>query len=199
LIDGIYSVVDHPTIVCGLLKSGFVKSNDNLLIGPLYDGSYKQVNVRSIHCKRKDVKEAFAGEYICMSLNNITRKEVIKGMVIVKDDYKSKIAIKEFWAIINILHSPTTIKVGYAPHAHIDQINQTVRISEIIKIESKPQTDSVAKDTKEELNVLRTGDIAKIKLSFVRKPEYIKPDMKLIFRERKVIAVGKIISVGKVI
>jgi hypothetical protein len=42
--------------------------------------------------------------------------------------------------------------------------------------------------------ILRTGDVAKIKLEFILKPEYIKSKMKLIFREGKVKAVGKIIK-----
>ncbi len=201
LIDGTYTVVGHSTIVSGILKSGSIKTNDNLAIGPFYDGTYKQVKIRSIHCKRKDVKDASAGDYICLSLKNITRKEILKGMVIVNDDSKSKIAVKEFWAVVNILHSPTTVKVGYQPHIHVDQIRQTVNITEIRKIQSKPTNqsanqlvDNLAESADEDPNVLRTGDRAHIKLSFVRKPEYVKPDMRLIFREGKVRAVGKVIE-----
>ena len=42
--------------------------------------------------------------------------------------------------------------------------------------------------------ILRTGDIAKIKFEFLIKPEYIMEKMKLIFREGKVKAVGKVIK-----
>jgi len=193
LIDATYSVLGHSTIVSGLLRSGTVKMNDLLAIGPFRDGTYRQVKVRSIQCKRKDIKDATAGDYICLSLKNIMRKEITKGMVLVSDDIKCKIAVKEFWAVINILHSPTTVKVGYEPHIHVDQIRQTVRITEIKKISSKPPLESIA-EVVDDQNVLRTGDRAHIKLSFVRKPEYVKPDMRLIFREGKVRAVGKVIE-----
>ena len=182
LIDSTYSVVGHSTIISGLLKCGTILVNDILAVGPFSDGTYKQVKVRSIHCKYKDVKEAKAGSYICVSLKNITRREIKKGMVLVPDTIKTKLAVKEFWALIHILHSPTTIKVGYQPFVHIEQVRQAVKILEIIKIDS---------DDSEQ--ILRTGDKAKVKLQFLIKPEYIKDNMKLIFREGKVKATGKII------
>ena len=44
-------------------------------------------------------------------------------------------------------------------------------------------------------DLLRTGDKAEVKLEFIIKPEYIKPNMRIIFREGKVKAVGKVISI----
>jgi GTPase len=183
LIDSTYSVTGHSTIISGLLKSGTILVNDMLALGPFTDGTYKQVKVRSIHCKYKDVKEAKAGSYICVSLKNITRREIKKGMVLVPDTIKTKLVIKEFWALIHILHSPTTIKVGYQPFVHIEQVRQSVKILEINKI-----------DNDDNEQILRTGDKAKVKLQFIIKPEYIKEGMKLIFREGKVKAAGKIID-----
>lgn len=216
LIDNTYSVTGHSTIVSGMLRSGTVKVNDNIAIGPFFDGSYRQVKVRSIHCKYKDIKEARAGTYICISLKGIQRKDIKKGMVLVTDSPQTKIAVKEFWAFINILHSPTTIRVGYQPFVHVDQVRQVVKIVEIRKIKKQNQTQSAQtqsaqtqiteQQTTDELNqkqidenVLRTGDKAQVKLEFIMRPEYIKPQMKLIFREGKVKAVGKVIDPSKVV
>jgi GTPase len=231
LIDNTYSSIGHSTIVSGLLTSGTMKVNDIIALGPFFDGSYKQCKIRSIHCKFKDIKEAKAGTYICISLKNIIRKEIKKGMVLVTDINTCKIAQKEFWANIYILHSPTTIKIGYQPFVHIDQVRQCVRIIKIVKINKDTQQDEnqfktitrITKilnsntidiqqekiDTKSlnnkyfskqiqetdetDQNILRSGDKAYVKLEFIKKPEYIKPMMKLIFREGKVRAVGKII------
>ena len=71
LIDNTYSVTGHATIVSGMLKSGTIKPNDNLILGPFYDSTYRQVKVRSIHLNYKELKEATAGYYICISLKNI--------------------------------------------------------------------------------------------------------------------------------
>ncbi len=188
LIDKTYSVTGHSTIVAGILKSGIIRVNDSLVLGPFFDGSYKQTRIRTIHCKYKDVKEAKAGSYICLSLKNISRKEIKKGMVLVSDNNNSKIAIREFTAYIHILHSPTTIKIGYEPFVHVDQVRQSVKIIDINKLN----------DNHENINddkILRTGDKANIKLEFMMKPEYIKPDMRLFFREGKVRAFGNVITV----
>lgn len=185
LIDNTYTVTGHPTIVSGLLKAGTININDNLAIGPFSDGSYKQTKVKSVHCKYCNIKQAHAGLYICISLKNITRNEIKKGMVVVSDIPSSKIAIKTFWAFIHLLHSPTTIKVGYHPFIHIEQVRQSVKIIEIRKLDS---TTEILDD------VLRTNDKANVKLEFLVKPEYIKQDMRLIFRESKVKAIGKIIA-----
>ena len=189
LIDNTYSVTGHSTIVSGILKSGTIKVNDILVLGPYYDGSYKQTRVRTIHCKYKDIREAKAGSYICLSLKNISRGEIKKGMVLVNDNISSKLAVKEFWAKIHVLHSPTTIRLGYQPYIHIDQVRQSVRIVDIIKIKDE---DDICNDGDDQ--VLRTGNKANIKFEFMVKPEYIKPNMRLFFREGKVKAFGNIID-----
>lgn len=187
-VDNTYSVLGHSTIVSGLLKSGTVNLNDQLFIGPFFDGSYRQVKVRSIHCKFKEMKQIKAGAYACISLKNITRKEIRKGMIIISD-INNKIAIKEFWSHITIQHSPTTIKLGYEPFIHIEHIRQSATIKEIRKLTNKEDDND---------NILRTGDKAYIKLEFILRPEYIKPEMKLIFREGKVKATGKIINMDEI-
>jgi GTPase len=181
LVDNTYSVTGHSTIVSGMLRSGTIKQNDTLLIGPFPDSSYRQVKVRSIHLNYKELKEAKAGSFICVSLKNVTRREIKKGMILITDDNNLKLAVKKFVAQIHILHSPTTIKEGYEPFVHIDQVRQSVKIIEIISQEK----------------ILRTGDKASVILEFKMKPEYVKEGMRLIFREGKVKALGKIIEVCK--
>jgi GTPase len=179
IIDNKYSVPGHSSIVSGMLKSGTVKINDNLLLGPFEDSSYKPVKVRSIHLNYKDLKEAKAGSFICISLKNIQKKDIKKGMVLVSDNLDNNVAVKQFIAQIHILHSPTTIKEGYQPFVHIEHVRQSVKIIDILNNDNK---------------ILRTGDKATVKLEFIIKPEFIKNNMKLIFREGKVKAVGKIIE-----
>ena len=183
LVDNTYAVIGHSSIVSGIVKSGTIKVNDILLLGPFFDSSYKQVKVRSIHENYKDLKEAKAGSFICISLKNITRREIKKGMILVSDDTNLKIAVKQFMAEVHILHSPTMIKTGYQPFVHIEHVRQSVKMLEITKLNNNSS------------NLLLSGDKANIKLEFIIKPEYIKKGMRLIFREGKVKAVGKIIEI----
>ena len=192
LIDNTYSVTGHPTIVSGLLRSGKVKVNDNLLLGPFTDSSYKQVKVRSIHLNYRDLKEANPGSFICLSLKNINRRDIKKGMILITDDNTLKVSVKKFIAQIHVLHSPTTIKDGYQPFIHIDHVRQSVKMTNIKKIESINGDNIIyAKDND---TILRTGDKATVQLEFIMRPEYIKPNMRIIFREGKVRAVGKVIE-----
>jgi GTPase len=184
IIDNTYTVPGHSTIVSGMLKSGTLKVNDNVLIGPFADSSYRPIKVRSIHLNYKDLKESTSGSYICVSLKNITRREIKKGMIIISDDNSLKIAVKYFKAQIHILHSPTTIKEGYQPFVHIEHVRQSVKMLEINK-----------EDTTTNDKLLRCGDKAIVKLEFGTRPEYIKVGMRMIFREGKVKAVGKIIEI----
>jgi len=187
IIDNTYYVPGHPIIVSGMLKSGTVNVNDSLLLGPFKDSTYKSVKVRSIHLNFKDLKQVKSGSYICISLKNITRKEIKKGMIVVSDNTKLKLAVKQFIIQIHILHSPTTIKEGYEPFVHIEHVRQTVRMLEITK-------DDLTEDLVAN-KLLRCGDKANVKLEFVSRPEYIKVGMRMVFREGRVKAVGKIIEI----
>jgi GTPase len=44
-------------------------------------------------------------------------------------------------------------------------------------------------------DVLRTGDRAKVRLEFSIRPEFIEPNLQLIFREGRVKAVGKVLEI----
>jgi elongation factor 1-alpha len=193
IIDNTYSVPGHTTIVSGMLKSGTVKVNDNLVIGPFPDSSYRSVKVRSIHLNFKDLKEALSGSYICVSLKNIIRREIKKGMIIVSDDPNLKVAVKQFMAQVHILHSPTTIKEGYKPFVHIEHVRQVVKMLEINK--EICTTNINNEDTMLNDKLLRCGDKALVKLEFGTKPEFIKIGMRMIFREGKVKAIGKIVEI----
>lgn len=229
LVDNTYSVTGHPTIVSGMLRRGVVNVGDTLSLGPYFDSSFKATKVKSIHNKFKDVKTAKAGHYICLSLKGITRAEIKKGMVLVADIPASRVATREFWAFVSIYHSPTTIRTGYQPFIHVDQVRQSCVILEIQKfVNGRPPaagagggvgaitttplssatatTPAAAADSstaaaaegegegESSQSCLRTGDKAHIRIRFLNKPEYVKPSMRLIFREGRVKAAGRVLS-----
>jgi len=148
----------------------------------------------------RDVKSAKAGQYICVSLKGVLRNEIKRGMVLVADKAECKIAVREFWAVVNIFHSPTTVRVGFEPFLHVDQARQSVKILEIIKLTkgrggSAGQKENVgaASGVGEEEQCLRTGDRAHIRVRFLARPEYIRPQAKLLFREGRVKAAGRVL------
>jgi GTPase len=150
----------------------------------------KQVKVRTIQCKYKDIKEAKAGMYFCISIKNVNKNEIKKGMVMVSPDKKYNIAVKEFWCFMEILHSNTTMTIGYQPFLHISNIRKPAKIKEIIKLLPTKEQNNDMND----MLYLRTSDKAYVKFEFFNKGEYIKPDMQVIFREGNVKAIGYIVD-----
>jgi GTPase len=179
-IDSIFNVIGYGTVVCGLLKQGKIKILDTMYLGPMNNGEYLQTKIKTIYVKQRDIKEAIAGYYVCCAIKNIPKKIIKKGMVLIGEQTK-KISIKNFWAKINVIQfQHTTIKIGYQPFLHIGNIRQVASIIDIIKIDGNND------------KFIRTGDKAYVNLEFIHKPEYIKNDMNLVFRDGRMKAFGVI-------
>jgi len=183
-IDNVYHVKGIGIVIAGTLKTGEVKINDKMLLGPV-EGKFIEVQVKSIHNNfREDISMLTAGLSGCIAVKTINRKEIInkkkirKGMVLYQclDFEKRTKAIRSFSASITILHHPTTIKQNYEPVIHCGKIAQTAIIESI--------------DTE----CLRTGDKGIVKFKFKYRPEFIELDDILIFREGKTKGIGKIIE-----
>ena len=184
LVDSHFHITGFGTVVCGLIKMGTVKVNDNVYLGPMINGDFVKSKIKSIHINRRDVKEARAGFYACVSIKGINRKLIKKGMVLLGEN-SSRTIFKIFWAKITIIQcQQTTIRIGYQPYLHIGQVRQCASIMQIIKLNPFDEKDIT----------LRTGDKAYVQLEFLHKAEYIKKDMDLIFRDGLVKAFGKIID-----
>ena len=70
-------------------------------------------------------------------------------------------------------------------------------MSQGISGESRPRPSHFRKSIKidEGENILRTGDKAIINFKFLHKPEYIKPNFKIIFRENHIRGIGIITEI----
>jgi len=185
-IDTTFSVVGVGTVVGGQLVSGSIKVGDKLMLGPNM-GTYEQVLVRSIHCKRVPLQSVSYGCYVCLGLRKIDRSSIRKGNVMVSLN-GDKISRSEFKADVRVLkaHS-TTIKVGYEPVLHYCSVRQTATITAI--------TDKVngrdSKDTKND--ILRTGDKATVTFKFKYQPEYIKKGYRILMAQGKVKVIGVVV------
>ena len=179
LIDGVYMVTGVGIVVSGVLKSGTVKINDTLYLGPDSTGNYKQVTVRSIHILRIISEKAVAGQSVCFGIKSQNKKEQIKrasikkGMVLVDKKLCAQTAW-EFDAEVVILHHATTIKEKYQPIIHVGVVRQAA---------------SVMTMTKE---LLRPGDQGLIHFKFAYHPELIHAGMNILFREGRTKGLGVI-------
>lgn len=181
IIESTYKIVGVGIVVSGTMKSGIIKKNDVLKLGP-YKGHFMNIIIKSIHNNfKEEVPLLKAGEGGCFSIKlapqnkkgfELARNNIKKGMRIMKD-------IKlyyEFEAVVLILHHPTTIKINYEPTIHCGTVTQTAKICSMEK------------------ELMRTGDRSKIKFRFMHRPEYIEKNNFLVFREGQTKGIGKIVN-----
>jgi GTPase len=183
-IDKTFTVSGVGTVVGGQLLSGTISVGDKLMIGP-NESKYREIHVRSIHCKKVPLQTVNYGSYVCLGLKKVDRKTIRRGNVIISKNIP-QIAVYEFDAELIVLKShSTTIRPGYEPIVHTSTMRQTAKLISIKeKINARRSSDIVNDD------VLRTGDKAVARFRFVYRPEYIKAGDKLLMAEGKVKVVG---------
>ncbi|SPO48349.1 probable GTP-binding protein 1 [Moesziomyces antarcticus] len=198
-ISDIFSVPFVGTVVSGVVLAGSCKVGDSALLGPDSLGQFVTTSIRSIQRKRVNVDGATAGQSVSFALKKIRRNQVRKGMVMVARTDVAPKSYMEFDAEILCLYHSTTLSVGSCMVLHAASIRQTVRIVGIAKLDGKPTLGVGAGAASDPAGkpVVRTGDRAKLRLQFIRYPEYVKPGMKLITREGKTKLIGVVRAVGQ--
>ena len=169
-------------VVNGVVKSGTIKPNTTLLLGPDKANLFRVVTVKTIHVNRVQADQAVAGEYACLSIRpvnkkeSLTRKDFKKGMVLIDPALKPK-AVWEFEAGMVILHHATTIKEGYQAVMHCGVIRQAVTVEELPG------------------ELLRTGDKGLVRFKFAYHAEYIKAGQTILLRENRTKMLGVVTKI----
>ena len=194
-VDTIWNVFGVGTVLGGHLKSGTVKKGEKVYIGPFSDGSYENIQIKSIHCKREPLQEVTGNKYVCFCIKKFDKlAQIRKGHVIVSSN-KDAMSTYMFEAEISIVKShSTTIKKGYEPLAHIGSIRQTVEIIEIKSVQIKGGIWEIVSDPN---FCLRTGNKAVCIFKFCHRPEFLVNNSKILFSEGNVKIIGKVTNIIK--
>ena len=176
VVDDTSSVPGVGTVVSGTLKKGVVRSGQRLLLGPApADGSFNLATVRSIHYKRDPVDLVAAGQTAALALKKVSRSQVRPGMVLVHESVEPK-ATWEFEADIAILAHSTLIQPRYQAVIHCEAVRAPATVLSMSK------------------GHLRSGDRARVRFRFLKRPEYLVPSTRFLFREGKTRGVGLIVA-----
>lgn len=208
LVEDIFNVPGVGAVVSGFVFAGelTVGSNAHVYVGPTDDGTFLKTTAKSAHISRINTQHVTAGQSACLALalGKDLRKKLRRGMVVAKD---SPTSTKEFEAEICVLKGEgTTIRRSYQAYVHILNVRQSAfaRNIEVINHHAHglPPSHKAAVDEESEGGmksiVLRPGSRAKVRFEFAKRPEYIRPGMKMLFRDGRVRGVGKVTSIPTV-
>jgi elongation factor 1-alpha len=122
-VDRTYNVTGVGAVASGTIKSGSVQAGDELLLGPLTNGEFRDVEVRSIEMHYHRVDEASAGRIVGIALKGVEEREIRRGMSLLPRDAEPD-PVREFEAEVMVLNHPTRIDDGYEPVVHLETVSE---------------------------------------------------------------------------
>jgi len=199
LVDDLFNVEGVGAVASGFVNSGKLQVASQVFVGPMDDGSFIKTIVKSMHIARTATATVMAGQSACLALglSKIDRKKLRRGQVILASDAHG---VREFDAEICVLRGDhTTIRRNYQSYAHILMVRQSVTARKISLIDPKTDEETASKtfgpvhpaaSKDDDVLVLRPGARARVTFQFSKRPEFIRPGMRMIFRDGRVRGVG---------
>ncbi|WP_424006401.1 GTPBP1 family GTP-binding protein [Haloferax denitrificans] len=174
-IDRTYSVTGVGAVASGTVNSGAVEAGDTLLLGPMSDGEFREVEVRSIEMHYHRVDRANAGRIVGIALKGVRESEIERGMVLLPGDAEPT-AVREFEADVMVLNHPTRIQEGYEPVVHLETISEAAIFH--------PDGGR-----------LLPGDTGTTRVEFKFRPYFVEVGQRFVFREGRSKGVGTVTKV----
>jgi len=177
-IDRTYNVTGVGAVASGTVKSGEVEAGDELLVGPMANGEFVPVEVRSIEMHYYRVNRATAGRIVGIALKGIREADLERGMVLLPREADPD-PVRSFEAEVVVLNHPTRIGDGYEPVVHLETISEAAVFH--------PAGGQ-----------LLPGDTGTTTVEFKFKPYLVEEGQRFVFREGQSKGVGTVTSVTPV-
>jgi len=199
LVEDLFNVPGVGSVVSGFVNAGqlTVGSNCHVYIGPTDDGTFLKTVAKSAHIARINTTHITSGQSACLALSvkKEERAKLRRGMVVLQE---SPCSTKEFDAEICVLKGEgTTIRKSYQAYVHILNVRQTAfaKSIEIVNTNATGLPSHRAHNDDDDGIVLRPGSRARVIFEFAQRPEYVRPGMRMLFRDGRVRGVGIITGV----
>ena len=173
-IDRTYSVTGVGAVASGTINAGHVEAGDELLLGPMPDGSFREVEARSIEMHYHRVDAAKAGRIVGIALKGVDEAEIERGMVLLPR-HADPTPTRSFEAEVMVLNHPTRIREGYEPVVHLETLSETAIFAP-------------------EGGKLLPGDTGTTEIEFKFRPYFIEEGQRFVFREGASKGVGTVLS-----
>ena len=174
-VDRSYKVTGVGAVASGTIRSGRVEAGDELLLGPMQDGGFREVEVRSIEMHYHRVDRAKAGRIVGIALKGVREADVERGMVLLPRDADPD-PVREFEAEVMVLNHPTRIGEGYEPVVHLETVSEAAAFY--------PDEGR-----------LLPGDSGTARVRFKFRPYMVEEGQRFVFREGQSKGVGKVTDV----
>ncbi len=171
-VDRTYKVTGVGAVASGTIQTGSVVAGDELLLGPMQDGQFREVEVRSIEMHYHRVDEAQAGRIVGIALKGVDEAAVERGMVLVPRE-TDPTPVREFEAEVMVLNHPTRIGDGYEPVVHLETISEAGVFFP-------------------EGGQLLPGDSGRARIRFKFRPYLVEEGQRFVFREGSSKGVGTV-------
>jgi elongation factor 1-alpha len=176
-IDRTYDVKGVGAVASGTIRSGTVETGDELLLGPMQDGTFREVEVRSIEMHYHRVDKAKAGRIVGIALKGIDEADIRRGMALVPREANPTPA-REFEAEVVVLNHPTSISDGYEPVVHLETVSEAVVFHP-------------------EGGQLLPGDTGSATVEFKFHPYLVEEGQRFVFREGQSKGVGTVTGIER--
>ena len=174
-VDRTYKVSGVGAVASGTIRSGRVEAGDELLLGPMADGSFREVEARSIEMHYHRIEQAEAGRIVGIALKGVREADVERGMVLLPRD-ADPTPVREFEAEVMVLNHPTRIGDGYEPVVHLETVSEAAAFYP-------------------EGGQLLPGDTGRARVRFKFRPYCIEEGQRFVFREGRSKGVGTVTEV----
>jgi elongation factor 1-alpha len=174
-VDRTYSVTGVGAVASGTINSGAVEAGDDLLLGPMADGSFREVEVRSIEMHYHRVDRARAGRIVGIALKGVKESMVERGMALLPADADPE-PVRSFDAEVMVLNHPTRIGDGYEPVVHVETVSEAAAFYP-------------------EGGQLLPGDTGETRVEFKFRPYLVEAGQRFVFREGRSKGVGTITGI----
>jgi elongation factor 1-alpha len=174
-VDRTYNVTGVGAVASGTVKSGAVQAGDELLLGPMQDGRFREVEVRSIEMHYHRVDRARAGRIVGIALKGVREADVERGMVLLPRD-AAPTPVREFEAEVMVLNHPTRIGEGYEPVVHLETVSEAAAFYP-------------------EEGQLLPGDTGQARIRFKFRDYLVEEGQRFVFREGQSKGVGTVTAV----
>ena len=175
-VDRTYSVTGVGPVASGTVQSGVVEAGDELLLGPMPDGTFREVEVRSIEMHYHRVDTARAGRIVGIALKGVEEAAIERGMALLPADADPE-PVREFEAEVVVLNHPTRIREGYEPVVHLETVAEAAAFT--------PHQGR-----------LLPGDSGHTDVRFKFRPYLVEEGQKFVFREGRSKGVGTVTAVN---